>query len=207
MKLYSDFPLVRSRQIASDVVAAAVVVLAILLGVAVYSAIVALAQVGVNLQGAGDGFRQNMADAADTLGGVPLIGSGIRGPFDSASDAGQTLADAGTGLATGVRIAATVVGLLVAIVPVLIVVRFWLLRRLRFARTAGTAAALSRSAAGLDLLALRALAGRDPKTLFALDPAPVDAWRRGEPRVVGALAELALREAGVRSPSGGTAVA
>ena len=207
MKLYSDFPLVRTRQIASDVIAAAIIVLSIVAGVTVYSAIVVIAQVGVQLQGAGDGFQQNMSDAADTLGGVPLIGDGIRGPFDAASDAGQSLADAGTGLQQTVTTGAVVIGILVALVPVLIVLRFWLVRRVRFARRATVAATLSQAPAGLDLLALRALGEREARTLFAIDPAPVEAWRRGDPRVVRALADLALREAGVRSPGAGTAVA
>ena len=47
------------------------------------AAIILLDQVGKNLKGAGDGFQKTMADAGDTLGGVPLIGGGIRAPFDA----------------------------------------------------------------------------------------------------------------------------
>jgi hypothetical protein len=51
---------------------------------------------------------------------------------------------------------------------------------------------------GPDLLALRALVNGSRKDLAAIDRHPVAAWRSGETAVVRRLAELELREAGVR---------
>jgi hypothetical protein len=48
------------------------------------------------------------------------------------------------------------------------------------------------------LLALRALVNGSRQKLGEIDRHPVDAWRRGDPAITRRLAELELREAGVR---------
>ena len=68
----------------------------------------------------------------------------------------------------------------------------------RWARRATEARNLSRLPDGPDLLALRALVNADFRELHDIHGEPVDAWRRGEKKVVRALAQLELREAGVR---------
>ncbi|MEY2849467.1 MAG: hypothetical protein RI885_2134 [Actinomycetota bacterium] len=200
MKLYSDFPAARSTQITSDVVAAVAITLSIVAAATVHATVVAFADFGRRLEGSGDDFRATMADAADRLSDVPLVGDGIRSPFEQASAAGQALAAAGRGQQELAETTAFVLAVLVALVPIALILRVWLLRRIRFARAAGVAATLARSEAGIDVLAFRALSARDPKTLFAVHPSPVDAWRHGDRVVVNALADLALRDAGVRSP-------
>ena len=199
MKMYSDFPLVRSGQIVADVVAVAAIALFIALGASVHALIVTFADLGRQLEDAGNGFRQTMTDAADTLGDVPLIGQGIRGPFDSASGAGAALEEAGRNQQSAVQTAAVVIGIVIALVPIAITVRYWLLRRIAFARRATEASGLAAMEGGLDLLALRALAARPPAALLAIDRNPTDAWRRGDPVAIRALAALSLREAGVRA--------
>jgi hypothetical protein len=198
MKLYSDFAGRRTAQIVADVISLGLIAVFVWLGVVVYAAIAVLAALGKTIEDAGDQFEQTMADAGDTLGGVPLIGPGIRPPFDAASGAGQLLAQAGQAQQDVVLTAATIIGIAVAAVPILIVLVLWLPRRLRFARRAGEARALSRLADGPDVLALRALMVADSKQLAAISAQPVDAWRDGDRKVMNALAQLELREAGVR---------
>ena len=198
MKMYSDFPVARSGQIIADLASVAAIVLFVSLGVATHALVVTFADLGRQLEGAGSGFQQTMTDAADRLGDVPLIGSGIRGPFDSASDAGGLLQEAGRSQQAAVEQAAVLIGLTVALVPIALLVRYWLLRRIAFARRASEAAALSRIPGGVDLLALRALATRTPTALLRVADDPAGAWRAGDEPALQALAALALRDAGVR---------
>lgn len=198
MGWYSDFPARRSRQIVADLVAVLVIAAAVVTGVVLHHAIAAFADVGVQLEQAGAGFRDTMADVGEDLGGVPLIGGGIRAPFDAASGAGGMLADAGQAQQDVVLRLALVAGLLVAAGPVLAVLAVWLVPRLVFVRRSREARALARSADGPELLALRALATRPIAALTAVDPHPLEAWRRGDAGAIRGLAQLELRRAGIR---------
>ncbi|MEO8094088.1 MAG: hypothetical protein ABI632_04050, partial [Pseudolysinimonas sp.] len=193
MKLYSDFPARRTAQIFADLAALAFIAGSVWAGTLVYTAISVLAAFGKTIEDAGDGFEQTMADAGDTLGGVPLIGGGIRQPFDAASGAGTLLAQAGQAQQDLVMTVALIVGIVVAAIPILLVFWIWLRRRLGWSRRATEARNLSRLPDGPDLLALRALVNADFRDLHDIAREPVDAWRRGEKTVVRALAQLELR--------------
>ena len=198
MNLYSDFASQRTRQLLADVVAVGVLAVSVFLGATVYTAILAFQALGAGLQSAGSGFESTMTDAADTLGDVPLIGDGVRAPFDQASGAGAALASAGADQQALVGQLAIVLGLLVALVPIVIVIRIWLLRRLVFARRAAQARKLAAAPGGMDLLALRAIGSAAPSAVLMAHPDPAGAWRRGEPEAVRALAQLELAASGVR---------
>lgn len=201
MSLYSDFGPRRTAQIIADAVALIVVIVAIVVGVAVRNTIAALGGVFVNLQDAGAGFESTMGEIGESLGGVPLIGSGIRGPFDQAAGAGVAIADAGrTGQAV-VETIATVAGLGFALLPIAVVLLVWLWPRIRFARRSAETRALLRLEDGEQLLALRALDGATAAELARISPRPLSAWRAGEPAAVRSLAALEAREAGVRLPT------
>lgn len=201
MKVYSDYPARRTAQITADLVAIGLIAVFVWAGVIVYGAIAVLAAFGKSIEDAGNGFEETMADAGDTLGGVPLIGGGIRQPFDAASGAGTLLAQAGQAQQDLVFTAATIIGVVVAAIPILLVLWIWLRRRASWARRATEARNLSRLPDGQDLLALRALVNADFRELHDIHGEPVDAWRRGEKKIVRALAQLELREAGVRLKS------
>jgi hypothetical protein len=198
MKLYSDYPARRTAQISADLIAIGFIAVFAWIGTLVYAAIAVLAAFGRTIEDAGNGFEQTMADAGDTLGGVPLIGGGIRAPFDAASGAGTLLAEAGQAQQDLVMTAALIIALVVALIPILLVVWIWLRRRLRWARRATEARNLSRLEDGPDILALRALMNADYRDIREIDREPVDAWRRGDKKVMRELAQLELREAGVR---------
>ena len=198
MKLYSDFAGRRTAQIFADLVGLALIALVIWGAVLIHAAIAVLDEVGKSMKGAGDGFQKTMSDAGDTLGGIPLIGGGIRAPFDAASGAGGLLAQAGQAQQKLVDTAALVIAIASAVVPILVILFFWLRPRLRFARRATRAYRISQLADGVQLLALRALVDGDARELHQVAERPVEAWRHGEVGVVRALAALELREAGVR---------
>jgi hypothetical protein len=198
MKLYSDFAAHRTRQVVGDVLALVAIAAWIWLGVAVHALVMGLTDFGVQMEEAGAGFRDTMTDVGEDLGGVPLIGSGIRGPFDSASSAGATLESAGRDQQVAVSNLADGLGFGIAVLPVLTILLLWLIPRLRFARRASSAKALVAAGAGVDLLALRALSTQRIAALTGVDPDPMGAWRRGDEGVMRSLAALELRSSGVR---------
>jgi hypothetical protein len=198
MKLYSDFGPRRSRQIVADVIALALIAAWVWLGITVYSLIENLAVYGVQMEDAGAGFRETMTQVGETLGGIPLIGGGIRAPFDGASEAGGALEAAGQSQQLAINQLATVLGIGIAALPILTILLLWLLPRLRFAQRASRAQKLVKSGAGVDLLALRALASQNISALAAVDPDAMAAWRRGDDQVMRKLAALELKSSGVR---------
>lgn len=198
MKLYSDFAGRRTAQVFADLIGVGLIALAIWGAVLIHAAIVVFDEVGKSLKGAGDGFQKTMSDAGNTLGGVPLIGGGIRAPFDAASGAGGLLAQAGRAQQNLVDTAALVIAIASAVLPILVVLFFWLRPRLGFAVRATRAYRVSQLADGVQLLALRALVDGNARELHEVAERPVEAWRLGDAGVVRALAALELREAGVR---------
>ena len=198
MKLYSDFGPRRARQIIADLVSLALIAAWVWLGVTVYSLIENLASYGVQMEDAGAGFRETMTQVGEALGGVPVIGDGIRAPFDGASDAGAALEAAGQSQQVAINQLATGVGIGIAALPILTILLLWLLPRLRFIRRAGRAQKLVESGAGVDLLALRALASQKIEALAEVDRDAMAAWRRGDEAVMRKLAALELKASGVR---------
>ncbi|PPF87866.1 hypothetical protein C5B96_03445 [Subtercola sp. Z020] len=197
MQLYSARRAQRHRQIAADVVALVLIGASVAAGIAVGALIGTLAALGRGIESAGSGFQNTMADAAGTLGGIPLIGAGASSPFASASSAGQTLAEAGRQQQEFVGNVALGTGLVVAALPIALVLLVWLRPRLAFVRRASLVRGLSASPAGTELLALRALVGQPPRELVALAADPVAAWRRGDPATIRSLAALELQSSGV----------
>ena len=57
---------------------------------------------------------------------------------------------------------------------------------------------MRKSGASVDLLALRALSNPKLAVIAAVDPDPAGAWRRNDPAVITALANLELRSSGVK---------
>ncbi|MDZ5143591.1 hypothetical protein [Microbacterium testaceum] len=201
MKLYSHFAVQRGRQVIADTVALALIAVSIFAGITVFSAVDQLAQFGRQLQTTGVDFRTSMTDAGTRLGGVPLIGEGISGPFTTASSAGDTLAAVGQTQQDLVRQAAIALGVGVAALPILIVLLVWLLPRLRFVSLATRTRAQVRAGLTTDLLALRALSHQKVGTLTKVDSDAAADWRRGDPVVMQRLAGLELRSVGIRLPS------
>ena len=99
----------------------------------------------------------------------------------------------------GLRLA-LLVGWLVFLIPVTIVVAFWLPRRIRFYRQARASQVFLDALADLDLFALRAMAAQPHYVLAEISDDPVKAWRSGDRAVINQLAELELRRNGLQLP-------
>ncbi|MCU1404572.1 MAG: conserved rane protein [Glaciihabitans sp.] len=200
MQFYSQLPARRAQQIIADVVALVGVTLSVVLGVAVGRLILTLAGFGRDIEGAGLDLQRTLGDAATTLGGIPLVGSRAEDTLSDASAVGRAIAEAGRDQQQLVATASTIIGIVIALVPIALIARYWLVRRIRFARHATEVRVLASSSGGTDLLALRALASVRPALLLAVSADPVGDWRRGAPDTIAALAALQLRDSGVRRP-------
>ena len=201
MQWYSASSRARIGQIIADVGALVVLITGIVLARTLHDAIAALRAVGAEVTASGSGFSRTMGDIGRQLGGVPLLGGGIRGPFEAAGKAGSTLAAAGSSWQTGVERVATLAGWTVGVLVVLLLLLAWLRPRLTGALRRGQLARLADAAGGEDLLALRALLGR-PHAALTVAPDAAAGWRSGDPEVVRRLADLELRSAGLRRPVG-----
>jgi disulfide bond formation protein DsbB len=198
MTFYSDFARRRAWQIIADVLAVVLIVVFIGLGIAVHGLVLRLQDFGVQMQDAGASFESTMNEIGDRLGSVPLIGGGIRSPFDDASSAGTTLHDAGQAQQEAVQQLSMSAGLAVALVPIAVILFVWLIPRIRFFRRARWAKAALASPGGVDLLALRALSARALPEIARAHPDAAEGWRSGDPEVILVLADLELRARGVR---------
>lgn len=198
MRWYAETPIRRSRQVLGDLLALTWVVLWVLLGRWVHGLVSTLAAPADPLRDAGVSWRERMTDIAGTAADVPLVGGGLGEAFTSAGTVGDDLVLAGDGLAAGVDRLAWLLAVLTAGVPIVVVGGAYLLLRLLWARRTGRLSRDRTSPAALELFALRALVHQPPARLAALGPDPVGAWRSRDPAAIGALADLELRQVGLR---------
>ncbi|WP_432830197.1 hypothetical protein [Dactylosporangium sp. CA-092794] len=197
MKVYADRAPVALRQVLTDVLVVVWVYAWVRLGMMLFDLIQKLAVPGQQLEGAGDGLARNLGAAGDKIKGVPGVPDSVASPFTDAAGAATSLANAGREQQTIVHDLAWVLSVVIVVLPVLLVIAVWLPLRIRWMRSAGSAAQLRAVSAGRDLLALRALTTQPLKRLLRVDPEIAARWRRGDPDAVEALARLQLRSLGL----------
>ncbi|KOV58149.1 hypothetical protein [Streptomyces sp. MMG1121] len=201
MRLYAQTPARRSRQVVADLVALALIAVAVAFALTMHGVIMRLAEPGRKAQSAGAGLASSLQEAGDAASKAPLIGGSLKKPLQAAAGAGDGLSDAGQSLQHVVGQVADLTALALIVLPVAFVLVLWLPPRLRWMRHSATTRDLFDGPGGADLLALRALTG--PQRDLAAVPVPpgglADAWRRGDEEVIVALSEVALRRAGLRA--------
>lgn len=200
MKLYADTPARRTRQIVSDAWMLLWIIVWVKIGVEIDDVVMKLAAPGRKLAAAGTGLEGGLQDAGDRVADVPLVPDGVRAPFDTASGAGGSLRSAGEAQVSAVDTLATVLSVVIAIMPIVILLVIWLPARLRFVRNVASAQQFIDAAPDLDLFALRALARQPMPALSRIHDDPAGAWRAKDPDIVRALASLELKETGLRPP-------
>jgi hypothetical protein len=198
MKLYADTPGRRAAQVTADVLVLLWLVLWVWMGTVVHDGTMALAAPGRQTDESASAMAGQLRDAGGRLDDAPLIGDELATPFDKAADASEGIAAAGRASVDAVEKLATVLGLAIALIPILIVLAFHLPRRWRFAREATAGARFIDSADDLDLFALRALAHQPMRVLAQVSDDPAGDWRRQDVDVVRRLAELELKDVGLR---------
>jgi len=201
MKLYSDYTGRRTAQVLTDILVLAWVSIWAYAGRATHDAALALRAPADRLRENGDSLNQSMTSAADAVQGVPLVGDELQGAFDEAAQAGTSVANVGTDLGVAVDRVSLVLGLTIALVPILVVVAIWAVARIRFVRRATAAKRFVDAQADLDLFALRAMSRQPMAKLARVSDDPAGAWRRHDPDVIQQLAVLELRRCGLRLPT------
>lgn len=194
---YATTPARLTAQLVSDIAVAAWITVWVLVGLAVHHAITTFAKVGTQVETGAAGISENLNSAGDSADRLPLVGDAVAKPLRAASEAALDLAGAGQSLNSTATWLAVLLAIAVAAPPVLAVGMPWLFLRIRFFRRKWTVIALAQTAAGEQLLALRALANRPLRKLTEVSDDPVGAWRREDPAAVRGLAGLELRSAGV----------
>jgi len=201
VRLYAQHPAVRLRQVTADVSMLAWVVLWVLVARAVHSAVLVLAEPGRAVEDLGRSVAGNMNSAAHAAEGVPLVGDELAAPFGSLADASGSVSGAGQSAQDAVHTLATVLAVVLVVLPVGWLLLRWLPARLRYAREAGAARQLLAGTPDLEILAARAVATAPLPRLAALPDGTGAAWRAGDPAAVRALAEVELGRLGLRLPA------
>jgi hypothetical protein len=198
MPLYAQQPVLRTRQVAADLGMLAWAVLWALVARTVHRAVLVLAEPGKAVEDLGSSVAGNMNSAAEVAGDVPVVGDDLAAPFDALADASDSVTGAGQAAQDAVGTLATVLAVVLVVLPVGWLLLRWLPSRLRYAREAGAAARFRLQ--DLEMLAARALATAPLTRLAALPAGTGAAWRAGDPEAVRALAALELQRLGLRLP-------
>ena len=198
--IYPERPTAVLRQLVGDLVALAWVALWIRIAVWVHDLVGMLAAPGRQVERLAGALSSNLDAAGRAIDRIPLVGGEVTGPLVRAADTAQTIADAGRQQQEWVHQSSYLLPLVLLIIPLGLVLAGWLPRRIRRIRVTAATARMRRSAAGLDALALRALATRPIAAVEAAGPDIAEAWRRGEPGALAALALLELRQVGLKAP-------
>lgn len=200
MKLYSDIPARRSRQLAGDIWLVVWTVAWIWVCVKLHGLIMSLATPGQAIADGARSLAENIDQAGAAIGGLPLVGGALAAPFSGMSAAAGTLATAGQAEADAVSNLAMFVAVVLAVLAFASFAAFWLPIRYAFISRASAAQMFVNADDDLDLFALRALARQPLHILARISDDPAGDWRRGDRRTIDALAEIELAEEGLRMP-------
>jgi hypothetical protein len=201
MKIYADTPGRRAAQIAADALFLIWLVAWVWVGHVIHDGTMALAEPGRQTTSAATGLSSGLTDAGDYLRDVPIVGDDVAGPFDQASGAADSMAEAGRDEVRAIERLAFWLGLSIAAIPILVVSAFFLPLRWRFARRATAGTRFIDAAEDLDLFALRALTRQPMHVLARVSDDPAGAWRDRDPEVVRELARFELRSSGLKIPA------
>lgn len=198
MKLYADRPVRLANQVLGDLLVLVLVFLAVRLGRAAHGRVADLAGPGRDAENVARSLDGRMRDTAGTVQDAPLVGGTLAKPFRLLATTSRDLASTAQAYQDAVERLAVLTGVLVALVPILLLLAVWLPRRISWVVEASAASRLLRgSAAGADLLAVRALARQPLQRLAALGPDVVAGWKAGDPEATDRLARLELDELGL----------
>lgn len=198
--MYADLPSRRTTQIVGDVLLVVWVVVWIRLAAEVHQATERLAVPGRRIDASAGDLAGQLHDAADSIGGLPVVGESASQPFDGAGAAADRLAEAGRSQVEAVDTLAFWLAIATALVPILLALAFYVPSRVRFVRQATAGQRFLDSAADLDLFALRALTHQPLHVLARISDDPAGGWRARDPAVVRSLAALELRDVGLVPP-------
>ena len=201
MKLYADAPARFTAQLVGDVLFVCWVLAWVWIGNVVHDGTMDLAGPGHQIIASATGLSDSMRGAGDALGDLPVVGDRASAPFDQASEASASLADAGRTEVRAVERLAFWLGLSIALIPILVVGVLYLPRRARFVRDTGAAQRFVDGPADLEVFALRAIVSQPLHVLARVSDDPMTALRERDRTVIARLADLELRANGLTAPA------
>ncbi|MDQ3576298.1 MAG: hypothetical protein M3443_01555, partial [Actinomycetota bacterium] len=142
MRLYAERPVRRLRQLAADLGAVLVLVIAVLAATEARDAVLEFRAPGAGLVDAGNRLSGTFNSAADNADDVPVVGDSLAAALHTGAEGGARLIEAGRWQIEAVEGVAFWLAAAMIAVPVLLLLLLWLPFRLRFARQAGAAARL-----------------------------------------------------------------
>lgn len=119
-----------------------------------------LASAGRLLIDAGTDLERNASSVQGSVVRVPVIGNFLKQRFEGLVGVGESLRQSGVNQVETVDSLSLWLGTLVALLPILVVLWIWGIRRVRWIRNASAAARLRSDPANLYLFALRAVTTR-----------------------------------------------
>ena len=184
MTFYAQDPVLRTRQVLTDVAVGAWVVLWAAIAWGLHQLLAHLARPGELLE-----------DAGGRLAGV---GERLPGPLDAIAGGGRAVARAGASQQDTAGSLAFWLPVVLAAIPIIYVLARHLPGRVRWAQEAAAARVLLAGAPDGRLFALRALSSAPLGELLEVTPDPLAAYESGH---VAPLAEVELRRLGLRLPA------
>jgi hypothetical protein len=200
LRVYSEVPAQRRRQIVSDVVVVLLIAFFIWVGTLVHDTVASLAVLATGVKEAGQTVEGGFLSVADAVSNVPVVGEAIGSAIAGAGDGtGGNLADLGQSGEDAVNELATILGIVTALLPILVLLAVVLPRRIRKVRHMSVA---SRALTDLHdperrrLLAMRAAFGLPYDELLERTPDPLGdlAAGRYDALVAAALADVGLTD-------------
>jgi hypothetical protein len=186
IKLWSELPGARSRELIADLATLVWVVFWGGLVWQLFQFLSSFAEAGRTVRAGGQNMIQSGLDLGDSLAGLPLVGSQVRDiARDSFAGAGEPLSSFGTELEQFIFVIAVVLALLLALVtlqPWLTRYLPWRLGRLRRVRAADRAIRKPSDANPADVervLAMRAVSRLEFADLLEYSPDPLGDWATG----------------------------
>ncbi len=146
-------------------------------------------------------MAEKFDSAASQVSRVPGVGPTVRRPFDSATDGLESIVSSVQEQMDLIDTISTLVGWAVFVIPLVLVVAFWLPTRIRFWRESAAARALLERADATELFSLRALSSQPIRALVKISRTPVSDWIAGDSEVIEKLADLELRRLGISAGS------
>ena len=184
-KLYPELPMARLGYVLADLAALLWVILWLYVGDAVYTSLIALQAIGNGLIKNGRAVDNAVSQLQSAVNNLPLIGSNLRDAFGPLHGPPHALIQTGQGELLYVSHLATLLGVVVAAVPILIALLFFIPWRVRRTRDFHNLAyMLHRPGAGsvtttMQVLAARAIYTLPYDQLLAYSPDPIGEWREG----------------------------
>jgi hypothetical protein len=199
VQIYPTVPEARVATVARDLLVVLALALFIFLGVKVHDTVDQLAVLGSGVTDAGGAVRSGFKDAADAVGDVPLVGGPLGDGLASAgSGAGSPIEDVGRKGEQSAHDLANLLGVVTALIPSLLLLGYFLPRRITQIRGLSAAAlvlARPNDADRRELIARRAAFDLPYGTLVRYTRDPLGDLRQGrfDPLVAAALDDAGLR--------------